>query len=342
MLSRKNKLMIFRMSIIGLVLILIGTIIYMFQPKQVNVTIDNQQYTLSTNRYLTSSFLKDMSKKYDFDIDTIDYKDNTGNTLNNKAELVINTEKSLKLHLNNQDVEYKTYKNNLKDLLSEFNESDGKKYKEKGEFINLDYKDKEEEISTKDLNDVNLILYRIDISTKEVEEKFKTKYVENNNLEEGKTKVKEKGVNGKYLEETTKTYHNDKLVDTQTKKLKTLITKKDKVVERGTKKPVVKKSNYQSRANSNAQYSLATFMQMGVINWNGYKFTYYSQSVLPGGGLQIPGRHVSAAGYVVDKDGYIVLASSAAKGTVFDTPFGAQGKVYDRGVSGNHLDVYIR
>ena len=89
-------------------------------------------------------------------------------------------------------------------------------------------------------------------------------------------------------------------------------------------------------------YDLQTFMFSGVINWQGLKFTYYSQSVLPGGGLQIPGRHVNKDGYVSDRDGYIVLAGSAPKGTVYDTPFGYQGKIYDRGTVGNHLDVYIR
>lgn len=83
-------------------------------------------------------------------------------------------------------------------------------------------------------------------------------------------------------------------------------------------------------------------MFSGVVYWSGYKFTYYSQSVLPGGGLSIPGRHVNADGYVSDGDGYIVLAGSAPLGTVYDTPFGYKGKIYDRGTSGNHLDVYIR
>lgn len=89
-------------------------------------------------------------------------------------------------------------------------------------------------------------------------------------------------------------------------------------------------------------YDLQTFMFNGVINWQGLKFTYYSQSVLPGGGLEIPGRHVNKDGYVSDGDGYIVLAGSAPKGTVYDTPFGYRGKIYDRGTVGNHLDVYIR
>lgn len=93
---------------------------------------------------------------------------------------------------------------------------------------------------------------------------------------------------------------------------------------------------------SAAEYTLAEFQFAGAVNWGGYKFTYYSQSVLPGEGLAIPGRHVNADGYVADGDGYIVLAGSAEKGTVYDTPFGYQGKIYDRGTVGTHLDVYIR
>lgn len=90
------------------------------------------------------------------------------------------------------------------------------------------------------------------------------------------------------------------------------------------------------------QISLKQFMFNGVVHYNGLKFTFYSSSVLPGGGLQIPGRHINANGYVADKDGYIVAANDAPKGTVFNTPFGAPAKVYDRGTYGNHVDIYIR
>ena len=81
------------------------------------------------------------------------------------------------------------------------------------------------------------------------------------------------------------------------------------------------------------------FLTAGVVYHNGNKYTYYSQSVLPGGGLNIPGRHVDG-GFVKDGDGYICIANSAPNGTVVDTPWGP-GKVYDKGTSGNHMDVYV-
>lgn len=97
-------------------------------------------------------------------------------------------------------------------------------------------------------------------------------------------------------------------------------------------------SGYSYSGNTSGSYS--DFMRDGVVYYGGNKYTYYSQSVLPGGGLNIPGRHVDG-GFVKDGDGYIVIANSAANGTVVDTPWGT-GKVYDKGTSGNHMDVYVQ
>lgn len=88
-------------------------------------------------------------------------------------------------------------------------------------------------------------------------------------------------------------------------------------------------------------YDPADFIWMGVIYWGGYKWTYYSQRVLPGGGLNIPGRYVDEDGFVCDQDGYICLASSDhEKGSVILTPFGKYGKVYDCGCASGTLDCY--
>lgn len=88
--------------------------------------------------------------------------------------------------------------------------------------------------------------------------------------------------------------------------------------------------------------SLPSLYSAGVINWGGYRWTWYSQRVLPGTGLAIPGRHVDESGYVCDADNYICLASSdLAKGTVVPTPFGKSGKIYDAGCASGTLDVYV-
>lgn len=78
----------------------------------------------------------------------------------------------------------------------------------------------------------------------------------------------------------------------------------------------------------------------GVFHGPSGKETYYSQRVLPGGGLNIPGRHVAADGTVRDADGYIVIASDILpKGSITETSLGT-GKVYDTGVGHAGVDIY--
>lgn len=78
----------------------------------------------------------------------------------------------------------------------------------------------------------------------------------------------------------------------------------------------------------------------GVNYFNGHKETYYSQRVLPGHGLNIPGRHVASDGTIRDKDNYICVASSDyPKGTVVQTSLGP-GKVYDSGCASGTIDLY--
>ena len=80
--------------------------------------------------------------------------------------------------------------------------------------------------------------------------------------------------------------------------------------------------------------------QKGVVYYNGHRETYYSQRVLPGGGLNIPGRHVAVDGTIRDKDGNICIANiDCPKGTVIQTSLGP-GKVYDTGCASGTVDIY--
>lgn len=84
------------------------------------------------------------------------------------------------------------------------------------------------------------------------------------------------------------------------------------------------------------------FKRAGRVRYGGHTYTWYSQRVLPGGGLKIPGRHVNDNGLVCDKDGYVVIACDfLSKGTVVNTPLGIKGKVYDCGAGANNLDIYV-
>lgn len=102
------------------------------------------------------------------------------------------------------------------------------------------------------------------------------------------------------------------------------------------------KAKHRQEQTQNVQYSGGGNIDLrsaGVVNWGGYRFTWYSQNVLPGGGLNIPGRHVNGAGFVCDGDGYIVAATAFGRGTTGNSPWGAW-KSYDTGVSGNTVDLY--
>lgn len=92
------------------------------------------------------------------------------------------------------------------------------------------------------------------------------------------------------------------------------------------------------------KYKGRKLRRAGRIRWHGYSYTWYSQRVLPGRGLKIPGRHVDAQGFICDKDDYIVIGSSRAnkrKKIIMPTPFGKYGKCYDCGnIGSRHADVY--
>ena len=90
-----------------------------------------------------------------------------------------------------------------------------------------------------------------------------------------------------------------------------------------------------------------TFKVMGVINYNGFRWTYYDEKKLPGKGLNIPGRHTDD-NLVKDGNGNICLASKMhSKGTSLLTPIlnpdGSQytGVVYDYCETDGTVDVYV-
>ena len=80
----------------------------------------------------------------------------------------------------------------------------------------------------------------------------------------------------------------------------------------------------------------------GALYYNNHKETYYSERVLPGNSLNIPGRHTAEDGTVRDGDGYICVAASTsylARGTVVKTSMGP-AKVYDSGCASGTIDIY--
>ena len=86
-------------------------------------------------------------------------------------------------------------------------------------------------------------------------------------------------------------------------------------------------------------YTPGDLCYLGEIYWGGWRFTWYSENALPGGGLDIPGRW-SDGDFVRDVYGYICCASEDLPyGSVVDTPWGA-ACVYDCGCASGTIDIY--
>lgn len=102
-------------------------------------------------------------------------------------------------------------------------------------------------------------------------------------------------------------------------------------------------SNYLSNEKvATALYSASWVKLNGVFRYNGYKWTWYSDTVLSASQLKIPGFHYDENNYICDENNYICLASgSHAKGSILDTPLGKQGKVYDYCPTAGVIDIYV-
>ncbi len=80
----------------------------------------------------------------------------------------------------------------------------------------------------------------------------------------------------------------------------------------------------------------------GVVYYNGHKECYYTQTLLPGKGLYLPGRHVAEDGTIRDGDGYICVAADLKFLPRYSTVMTSlgPGKVYDTGCRYGTVDIY--
>jgi hypothetical protein len=86
--------------------------------------------------------------------------------------------------------------------------------------------------------------------------------------------------------------------------------------------------------------SVTDLQWQGVTSDGIYTYTWYSQNILPGEALDIPGRTINEDGLVTDGDGNIAVASSDLPyGTELETPYGS-AVVYDTGCASGVVDIY--
>ena len=153
--------------------------------------------------------------------------------------------------------------------------------------------------------------------------------VDNSN-ENGWTKIK---MNDNYYYVASKYLSNTKV------EIKPKVTENTKKNTNTNNKNNTNTKNKNNTSTNNKNTGVLT-KSKGVNYFNGHRETWYSQKVLPGKGLKIPGRHVDSRGLVCDCDGYICVASSDyPKGTIVETSLGT-GKVYDSGCASGTIDIY--
>ena len=321
--QHSKKLQVIVLGVMMLAAALLGGYAYAQRPKDVKLNADGVEISLYTSADTVREALAEAGYK---NIEGARISQPLDKQIEDGMEVELNTLKNISFKDGDNEKTIKTYSSTVGQFLDET----GAEYDEDdmiaparmgllqdGDRVILDHIEKVQE-------------------SKSVEVAFETETKESDQILQGQTKVEREGKAGQRLVTTESVYKNG--IKIQEKEISNEINSEpvNKIVVKGTKKAP------KNSGSSTGEISLKSFMSRGVVNWRGYKFTYYSQRVLPGGGLKIPGRHVNSRGYVCDGNGYIVLAGSAARGTVFQTPFGGPGKIYDKGTRGRHLDVYIR
>ncbi len=251
--------------------------------------------------------------------------------------ITIYSAKSVTLTVDNKSTKQAVYQGTVNDLLTAAEISLGADdYTEPS--LNTELKDK-----------MTVTVFRVEYKTVDKKENiaFKTEKKNDSSMNSGTEKVLTEGVNGVDEVSYKVKYVNGKEESKTELSRKTVQKPVNKVVAVGTAK---KAASTGVGSNITLQYSarynvssnpLTSFK--GVVYYNGHRETYYSQKVLPGNGLNIPGRHVADDGTIRDGDGYICVAANTSymkKGTTLMTSLGP-AKVYDSGCAYGTIDIYV-
>ncbi len=249
--------------------------------------------------------------------------------------ITLQSAKSVTLTVDNTSTKYAVYQGTVNDLLTLAGISLGAD----------DYT--EPSLNTELKDNMAVTVYRVEYKTVEKKENisFKTRKQNDSSMNIGTEKILTKGVNGVDEVSYVFKYVNGKEEGKTELSRKTVKKPVNQVVNVGTKAKSTDVSDnitlqYSARYNVSSN-PLTSFK--GVVYYNGHRETYYSQKVLPGNGLNIPGRHVAEDGTIRDGDGYICVAANTSymkKGTTLMTSLGP-AKVYDCGCAYGTIDIYV-
>ncbi len=249
--------------------------------------------------------------------------------------ITLQSAKSVTLTVDNTSTKHAVYQGTVNDLLTLAGISLGAD----------DYT--EPSLNTELKDNMAVTVYRVEYKTVEKKENisFKTRKQNDSSMNIGTEKILTKGVNGVDEVSYVFKYVNGKEEGKTELSRKTVKKPVNQVVNVGTKAKSTGVSDnitlqYSARYNVSSN-PLTSFK--GVVYYNGHRETYYSQKVLPGNGLNIPGRHVAEDGTIRDGDAYICVAANTSymkKGTTLMTSLGP-AKVYDCGCAYGTIDIYV-
>ena len=231
--KKRKKRFIQYASVLCLFIAALG-MIYMSQTKEVKLIVDGIEHKLRTNQFFTSLFAKKIAEKHDFE----DYKYtcSTNNVLEDDSIISISQVKEVKTYLKGKETANTTYANTLSEFMNE-KKGDLSQYKGKYSYFIKEYQDpaEHEKVYLNNVDELHLYLMSKKVKEETIVSKHGTKYVDNDKLESGTLKVKQKGQDGKYIKTFETIYLNDRKYKTVTRISKVIHKKKDKIVERGTR-----------------------------------------------------------------------------------------------------------
>lgn len=311
-----------------------GSVIRIDKLNNINIEFDGVINSYSVYADTVGEALNELGISFD---DKLKANYELTDSVKDGMVITIQSEKSVTLTVDNKSTKLAVYQGTVNELLT----SAG---------ISLGADDYTEPALDTELKDkMTVTVFRVEYKTVDKKENisYKTEKKNDSSMNSGTEKVLTKGVNGVDEVSYKVKYVNGKEESKTELSRKTVKKPVNKVVAVGTAK---KAASTGVGSNITLQYSarynvssnpLTSFK--GVVYYNGHRETYYSQKVLPGNGLNIPGRHVADDGTIRDGDGYICVAANTSymkKGTTLMTSLGP-AKVYDSGCAYGTIDIYV-
>lgn len=226
--AKQRKLI--KLATVFIVFITFVSVYILSQPKEVNLIIDGKEQKVKTNQFISSLFSSKIAQAYN--LDNYRYKSSDDFSIKDNSTIKIDSLKELNIDINGKNKVVSTYASTMEELIKDeptilLEGKDSKKY-------NLFYKSTNKnlnEVLLKDINNFELFYLSTKVNTKKITSTPKVKYVKTKDLENGVTKVKQKGKKEVAIKKITTLYLNDKKYD--------VIVDTKEIIEKGQPKIVL-------------------------------------------------------------------------------------------------------